>query len=139
VAAARNAGGARLVIGGDRLSGLDEGWFFEPTIFDVTDQSCAIGPRGGLRAGADDRPFPRRARGRATREQRQLRPRGRRLDEGHRPRLPLASQIRTGQIHINSWGIGSGVELSFGGIRQSGFGREKGLRALDEYRDLQGL
>jgi len=50
----------------------------------------------------------------------------------------LASQIRTGQIHINSWGIGSGVELSFG-IRQSGFGREKGLRALDEYRDLQGL
>jgi acyl-CoA reductase-like NAD-dependent aldehyde dehydrogenase len=40
VAAARNAGGARLVIGGDRLSGLDEGWFFEPTIFDVTDQSC---------------------------------------------------------------------------------------------------
>jgi len=51
----------------------------------------------------------------------------------------LASQITTGQIHINSWGIGSGVELSFGGIRQSGFGREKGLRALDEYRDLQGL
>jgi NADPH:quinone reductase-like Zn-dependent oxidoreductase len=44
----------------------------------------------------------------------------------------LASRIRTGQIHINSWGIGSGVELSFGGIRQSGFGREKGLRALDE-------
>jgi len=47
VAAARNAGGARLVIGGDRLSGLDEGWFFEPTISDVTDQSCAIGLRGG--------------------------------------------------------------------------------------------
>jgi aldehyde dehydrogenase (NAD+) len=26
----------------------------------------------------------------------------------------LASQIRAGEVHINSWGIGSGVELSFG-------------------------
>jgi aldehyde dehydrogenase (NAD+) len=45
--------------------------------------------------------------------------------------------VRAVQVHINSWGIGSGVALSFGGIRQSGFGREKGLRALDEYSALR--
>jgi aldehyde dehydrogenase (NAD+) len=49
----------------------------------------------------------------------------------------VANQLRAGQVHINSWGIGSGVELSFGGIRHSGFGREKGLRALDEYSALR--
>jgi acyl-CoA reductase-like NAD-dependent aldehyde dehydrogenase len=41
--------------------------------------------------------------------------------------------VRAGQVHVNSWGIGSGAHLSFGGIRHSGFGREKGLAALDEY------
>lgn len=37
------------------------------------------------------------------------------------------------QVSVNNWGIGSGVELPFGGLRFSGFGREKGLAALSEY------
>jgi hypothetical protein len=76
VAAARNAGDARLVIGGDCLSGLDEGWFFDPTIFDVTDQSCAIAHEEVFGPVLTIFPFPRRASGRAPREQLQLRPRG---------------------------------------------------------------
>jgi Aldehyde dehydrogenase family len=63
VAAARNAGGARLVIGGDCRSGLDEGWFFDPTIFDVTDQSCAIAHEEVFGPGLTIFPFPRRASG----------------------------------------------------------------------------
>jgi aldehyde dehydrogenase (NAD+) len=47
----------------------------------------------------------------------------------------VANQLRAGQVRINSWG--SGVELSSGGIRHSGFGREKCLRALDEYSALR--
>src|SRR5215210_2552423 len=42
VAAARRAGGARLVVGGGRPQGLDDGWFFAPTIFDVSDPSTPI-------------------------------------------------------------------------------------------------
>src|SRR4051794_376629 len=49
----------------------------------------------------------------------------------------IAGQVRAGQVHINSWGLGSGVDLPFGGIRFSGIGREKGLRALDEYSALR--
>lgn len=47
--------------------------------------------------------------------------------------LSLAASLVAGQVYVNNWGLGTGIELPFGGTRGSGFGREKGLQALDEY------
>jgi aldehyde dehydrogenase (NAD+) len=44
--------------------------------------------------------------------------------------MRLAKAIRTGQVFINNYGAGGGVELPFGGIGKSGHGREKGFEAL---------
>ena len=44
----------------------------------------------------------------------------------------LARQIVSGQVFINCYGAGGGVELPFGGTKRSGHGREKGLLALEE-------
>ena len=44
--------------------------------------------------------------------------------------MRLAKRIRAGQVFINNYGAGGGVELPFGGIGKSGYGREKGLEAL---------
>ena len=44
--------------------------------------------------------------------------------------LRLAKAIRSGQVFINNYGAGGGVELPFGGTGKSGHGREKGLEAL---------
>lgn len=44
----------------------------------------------------------------------------------------VAKAIRAGQIFINSYGAGGGVELPFGGTKRSGHGREKGFLALEE-------
>jgi aldehyde dehydrogenase (NAD+) len=44
--------------------------------------------------------------------------------------LRLARKLRSGQVFINTYGAGGGVELPFGGEKRSGFGREKGLEAL---------
>ena len=44
--------------------------------------------------------------------------------------MRLAKQIRTGQVFINNYGAGGGVELPFGGMGKSGHGREKGFEAL---------
>lgn len=42
----------------------------------------------------------------------------------------MARKLRSGQVFINNYGAGGGVELPFGGTGQSGYGREKGFEAL---------
>ncbi len=44
--------------------------------------------------------------------------------------MRLAKAIRTGQVFLNNYGAGGGVELPFGGVGKSGHGREKGFEAL---------
>jgi aldehyde dehydrogenase (NAD+) len=45
----------------------------------------------------------------------------------------MAKRIVSGQVFINCYGAGGGVELPFGGTKRSGHGREKGLIALEEF------
>jgi aldehyde dehydrogenase (NAD+) len=44
--------------------------------------------------------------------------------------LRLARKVRCGQVFVNNYGAGGGVELPFGGVKSSGYGREKGFEAL---------
>ena len=46
--------------------------------------------------------------------------------------MRLSERIRSGQVFINCYGAGGGVELPFGGVKKSGYGREKGMIALEE-------
>jgi aldehyde dehydrogenase (NAD+) len=49
----------------------------------------------------------------------------------------MARRIRSGQVFINNYGAGGGVELPFGGVKSSGYGREKGLEALQGFTTLK--
>jgi aldehyde dehydrogenase (NAD+) len=51
--------------------------------------------------------------------------------------MRAAKAIRTGQVFINNYGAGGGVELPFGGIGKSGHGREKGFEALYGFSTLK--
>lgn len=77
-------------------------------IFDTEDEAVAIanGTEFGLVAGVWTRDGARQQR--------------------------MAKRIVSGQVFINCYGAGGGVELPFGGTKRSGHGREKGLLALDE-------
>jgi aldehyde dehydrogenase (NAD+) len=44
--------------------------------------------------------------------------------------LRLARALRAGQVFVNGFAAGGGVELPFGGTGRSGHGREKGFEAL---------
>ena len=45
----------------------------------------------------------------------------------------VARAMKCGQVYLNSYGAGGGVELPFGGVKKSGHGREKGFLALEEF------
>lgn len=129
---------ARLVTGGTRPEGedFDRGYFIAPTLFDAvppdariaqeeifgpvltvtgfdTDQQAldiANGTEFGLVAGLWTRDL-----GRATR---------------------FVRDLDCGQVMVNTYS--SGVELPFGGRRNSGYGVEKGFEALEGFTRLKG-
>ena len=51
----------------------------------------------------------------------------------------VASRVRAGQIFVNNYGAGGGIEMPFGGYGKSGFGREKGLESLKGYTQLKNV
>ncbi|MCX7560458.1 aldehyde dehydrogenase family protein [Sulfitobacter sp. F26204] len=51
--------------------------------------------------------------------------------------MRLAKRLRAGQIFLNNYGAGGGVELPFGGSGLSGHGREKGFEALYGFSTLK--
>jgi aldehyde dehydrogenase (NAD+) len=53
--------------------------------------------------------------------------------------LALASRIKVGQVYVNTYGAGGGVELPFGGYKKSGYGREKGLESLASYTQVKNV
>jgi aldehyde dehydrogenase (NAD+) len=57
------------------------------------------------------------------------------LSRAHR----IAAGIRAGQVFVNTYGVGGGVELPFGGMKRSGHGRGKGIDALLAYSQVKNV
>mgnify|MGYP000600215844 FL=1 len=51
--------------------------------------------------------------------------------------LRMARKLRSGQVFVNNYGAGGGIELPFGGVKASGHGREKGFEALYSFTTLK--
>jgi len=54
------------------------------------------------------------------------------LSRAHR----MIRAVRAGVVHVNTYG-GTDITVPLGGFKQSGFGRDKSLHALDKYSDLK--
>jgi aldehyde dehydrogenase (NAD+) len=130
VAQAEAAGTPVLARGSIYPSAPETGYYFAPTLFGSVDPQSAIardevfGPVLTLFSFKDEDDAVRIANGTdyglvagvwTTNGGRQ-----------HR----VAKRVRAGQIFVNGYGAGGGIELPFGGFKRSGHGREKGFEAL---------
>lgn len=57
------------------------------------------------------------------------------LGRAHR----VARSIRAGQVYVNSYGVGGGESLPFGGYKRSGFARGKGEAAMLAYSQTKNV
>jgi acyl-CoA reductase-like NAD-dependent aldehyde dehydrogenase len=128
--------GARVVAGGRRVRIETGGFYVEPTILDGVDNRWRVareeifGPvltvtefedEAEALAIANDTPYGLAA-GIWTRD----------INQAHR----LARAIRAGVVWVNTFDT-SDVTVPFGGYKQSGFGRDQSLHALDGYTQLK--
>jgi aldehyde dehydrogenase (NAD+) len=127
--------GARLVCGGQRPDGLDQGWYIQPTVFADVDNHMRIareevfGPLLSLMAydTVDD----------AVRiaNDSDLGLSGAVFTADEEAGLAVARRLRTGHVGINCQG--QDWVFPFGGFKRSGVGREMGVEGLEIYTELQ--
>ena len=134
------AEGAERLIGGVPVTvpGCDGGTFISPAVFRVTDEHCVIareeifGPvmsilsfrdEADVIARANDTPYGL-AGGVFTAD----------LQRAHR----VAAALKAGVVWINHYNL-TPIEMPFGGVGQSGIGRENSRRALDHYTQMKSV
>jgi aldehyde dehydrogenase (NAD+) len=133
--------GARVIMGGKRADGpgLAAGYYMEPTLIVGVDPDSEIwneevfGPVLAAASFVEEEeavelanrsPFGLIA-GVWTSD----------LSRAHR----VAGRLEAGQVFVNSYGVGGGVSLPFGGYKRSGYGRSKGLEALRAYSQTKNV
>ena len=128
------AGGARVMCGGRPRTGA--GYFYEPTVlFPVPEQARLrqeeiFGPVAPVYAFSGEREAIDAAN--ATEYGLVAYVYTRDLDRAIR----VSEGIKSGMVGINQ-GVVSNPAAPFGGVKQSGFGREGGEEGLDEYLDVK--
>ncbi|MFD2191240.1 aldehyde dehydrogenase [Pistricoccus aurantiacus] len=128
--------GARLRVGGEAIDAESGGLFIPPTVFDSVTRDMTIGREEifgpvlavfgfdteeeairlandtvyGLAAGLWSQDIDRIMR--------------------------VSRRLQSGQVYVNNW-AGGDQTMPFGGVKQSGNGRDKSYHSLEEYSDLK--
>lgn len=128
--------GAALSVGGRRVRESSGGYYIEPTIFDgvANDMTIAreeiFGPVLSTITFKDADEAVKIANDSVYGLQASLWTND--LTKAHK----VARSLRAGTVNVNNMD-GGGIEMPFGGYKQSGFGRDKSLHALDKYTQLK--
>jgi aldehyde dehydrogenase (NAD+) len=132
--------GARLRTGGTEPPATEAGGYYvAPTVFDEVDPASALaqeevfGPVLAVMDFASEQEALELANGTRFGLIASLWTRD--LSRAHR----VARELRCGQVFVNTYGAGTGIELPFGGYKKSGIGREKGVAGYLEYTQIKNV
>ena len=130
--------GARLLTGGNRPEELERGYFFSPTVFDkitsdmeiVTEESFSpvipIQKVDSLNEAIDMANSTKYGLGCTI------------FTKDIERALTAADKIKSGTVCINN-PLMENIAAPFGGMKQSGIGREHGIEALEEFREAKHI
>lgn len=135
LAAARRAG-ARCLAGGQRVLSESGGCYVQPTVFDAVGPEMDLakeeifGPVVALLGFDNEREAIRLANDSVYGLQAGVWSED--INAAHR----IARAMRAGTVHVNQYDEDD-ITVPFGGVRQSGNGRDKSLHAFDKYTELK--
>ena len=113
------------------------GYFYEPTVLAAVPDDARLLSRGDLRPGRPGRDVHHRRAGARRRQPHRVRARRLRLHARPRARASASCEgLETGMVGLNQ-GVVSNPAAPFGGVKQSGFGREGGFEGIDEYLETK--
>lgn len=138
VGAGRDSG-ARLVTGGRRPPALERGFFYEPTIFDDTDNSSIIAQEEIFGPVSVVIGFDTDEQAIAIANDSRYGLAGGICSADVGRAYEMALQLRTGSVAINGGAGTMSSHAPFGGYKRSGFGREYGIEGLNEFTQVKAI
>ena len=129
--------GARLVTGGKALSG-EEGFYIEPTVFADIKPEMTIFHNEVFGPVVSITPFKNEAEAWELANGTEFGLVAGVFTNDLSRSMRASRALKAGQIFVNEWFAG-GIETPFGGLKMSGFGREKGQEALYSYVNTKNV
>jgi aldehyde dehydrogenase (NAD+) len=133
--------GARVAAGGGRPSdaSLGRGFYFQPTLLDQVSADMRVAQEEIFGPVLSIIPFEDIEEAVAIANRSQYGLVAGVWTRDINKAMQISSQIKSGQVYVNTYGAGGGVELPFGGYKKSGYGREKGLESLASYTQVKNV
>jgi succinate-semialdehyde dehydrogenase / glutarate-semialdehyde dehydrogenase len=128
--------GAKVLCGGRRPAGFNKGYFYEPTIFDDVKDSYTImtqepfGPLVPILTFKDTEEVVKRANNNDLGLASYVYTNS--LEKAHK----VSEQMETGTCAVNTPAVAF-AEVPFGGMKQTGYGREGGSMAIKDYLNIK--
>jgi aldehyde dehydrogenase (NAD+) len=129
--------GARLVTGGGRPEGLDDGWFVQPTVFADVDNSMVIAQEEIFGPVLAVIPYETEEDAIRIANDSVYGLAGSVYTQDNAKAMKIASKIRTGTYAVNMYAFDPGAP--FGGYKNSGIGRENGWEGIESYCEQKSI